>query len=107
MKIIITLLFLTNFSFGETLRPVQGLYYCESGNEDSICDQILKTFYSGDKLSAIRVEYVGECGSMGPYTYYCEDNVCEDPGLKFVFEDNRNYYWTNKQYGFECNFKKK
>jgi hypothetical protein len=48
------------------------------GNEDSICDQMLKPFFSGEQLTAISVEYVGECGSMGPYTYYCENDVWED-----------------------------
>jgi hypothetical protein len=107
MKFLISLLLLTNLSFAKNLEPVQGLYYCDQGNEESICDQILKTYYSGQNLTAIRVEYVGQCGSMGPYTYYCDKGVCEDPGLKFVFKDNRTYYWTNKQYGFECYFKKK
>lgn len=89
------------------IKPQNGLYYCKEGNEESICDQIVKTFYSGDKLTAIKVEYVGWCGSMGPYMYYCDQEVCEDPGLKFEFKDATHYRWQNKQYGFVCEMEKK
>lgn len=89
------------------LKPERGLYVCKSGNEASICDQLLKTYFNGDELTAIKVEYVGECGSMGPYTYYCANNVCENPGLKFEFRDSKHYRWENKQYGFFCEFEKK
>ena len=89
-----------------TFRPEAGLYKCIKGNEDSICDQRLRPFYLGEVLTAIKVEYVGWCGSMGPYTYYCEKNVCEDAGLRFEFQDGKRYHWINKQYGFECDFEK-
>ena len=90
-----------------SVKPEKGLYVCKKGNTESICDQILKTYYQGESLSAIRVEYVGECGSMGPYTYYCDGENCEDPGLRFEFKDSRHYNWENKQYGFKCEFEKK
>lgn len=88
-------------------KPENGLYYCKQGNEESICDQILKPFFSGDKLTAIKVEYVGWCGSMGPYMYYCVDSICEDAGLKFEFRDSKHYRWENKQYGYVCEMEKK
>lgn len=106
MKILIlSMMFWSTFSFA--VAPESGLYVCVNGNEPSICDQILKPYVTGGKLTAIKVEYVGYCGSMGPYTYYCQNDVCEDPGLRFDFKDSRNYHWTNKQYGFRCDFKKK
>lgn len=104
--LLLSFLFVT-IAQASSLRPDRGLYVCKAGNEESICDQILKPFYSGDKLTAISVEYVGWCGSMGPYTYACDNEVCEDPGLKFEFRDATHYRWENKQYGFYCEFEKK
>lgn len=106
MKLLFTML-LISFSASAAVTPVSGEYYCKTGNEESICDQILKPYFTGNHLSAIRVEYVGWCGSMGPYTYYCQDEICEDAGLKFTFRDATHYRWENKQYGFICEFEKK
>jgi hypothetical protein len=105
-----TLLFFFLFTLtaqAQTFKPVRGLYVCKIGNENSICDQILRPSFDGDQLSSISVEYVGWCGSMGPYIYYCEDGVCENEGLKFVFKDETHYFWENKQYGYHCEFEKK
>ena len=107
MKILLLSLFTLSAVFASIPKPEKGLYVCKTGNEESICDQILKPFFSGDQLTAVKVEYVGWCGSMGPYTYFCEDDICEDPGLKFTFRDSRHYLWENKQYGFKCEFEKK
>ena len=104
--LILSTLFFSSLTYA-AVSPQSGLYVCVNGNEDSICDQILRPYITGGKLTAIKVEYVGHCGSMGPYTYYCQNDVCEDAGLRFDFKDSRNYHWTNKQYGFHCDFKKK
>lgn len=103
----ISLLLSFNTLAVDLIKPTQGLYVCVDGNEESVCDQILKPYFSGDKLTAIKVEYVGYCGSMGPYMYYCQDDVCEDAGLRFDFHDNRNYRWENKQYKIFCEMTKK
>lgn len=91
----------------QVLRPERGLYKCTVGNEESICDQILKPYFTQDKLTALKVEYVGWCGSMGPYNYFCQGSICEDAGLKFEFRDSTHYRWENKQYGLHCEFEKK
>ena len=106
MKLILPII-LFSLSSLAAVKPQNGLYYCQEGNEESICDQVVKTFYSGDKLTAIKVEYVGWCGSMGPYMYYCDQDVCEDPGLKFEFRDATHYRSENKHYGFVCEMEKK
>lgn len=103
----ISLLFSFSLLAAATIKPVQGLYVCVEGNEESVCDQFVKPYFTGDKLTAIKVEYVGYCGSMGPYMYYCADDVCEDAGLRFDFRDNRNYRWENKQYKIFCEMTKK
>ena len=107
MKTILIFLIFTVTSAFPSVQPLKGLYDCKNGNEESICDQIVKPFYVGYELTAISVEYVGWCGSMGPYLYACENEVCEDPGLKFKFKSSTKYHWENKQYGFRCDFEKK
>jgi len=106
MKAILFLIFSLSLH-AQALKPLKGMYYCKEGNEESICDQILKPIFVGERLSAISVEYVGWCGSMGPYLYPCEGNVCFDPGIEIVFRDERHYRWENKQYKFICEFEKK
>ncbi|MBA2404360.1 MAG: hypothetical protein H0V66_06285 [Bdellovibrionales bacterium] len=107
MKTLLPFLFLINSAYSSPVKPERGLYVCKVGNDESICDQILKPVFKGEKLSTISVEYVGWCGSMGPYSYACHDNVCEDPGLRFEFQDAIHYRWENKQHGFHCKFEKK
>jgi hypothetical protein len=107
MKLIFLSIFISFNIYAKSVSPVRGLYYCKHGNEESICDQILKPTIVDNELTAIQVEYVGWCGSMGPYEYYCANNVCENPGLKFEFIDEKHYNWENKQYGFHCEFEKK
>lgn len=107
MKMILFLgLVVMTSTYAQFELPQKGLFRCIEGNEDSICDQILKPYYSNDKLIAIKVEYVGWCGSMGPYTYPCQGIICEDAGLKFEFRDSTHYRWENKQYGLHCEFEK-
>ena len=107
MKTLLLSIFFINITHAASVKPVLGLYECIKGNEESICDQILKPFFAGDKLTGISVEYVGWCGSMGPYSYPCANGVCEDPGLRFEFRDATHYRWENKQYGFFCEMGKK
>jgi hypothetical protein len=107
MKTFLIFLFFITSAQASLTKPDRGLYICEHGNEESICDQILKPIFSGNKLSAISVEYVGWCGSMGPYMYACENDICEDEGLKFEFRDSKHYRWENKQYKIHCEFAKK
>lgn len=107
MKILLLVLVCSTISQASPFKPVRGLYICHQGNEESICDQILKPFFTGDNLSAISVEYVGWCGSMGPYIYSCENDVCENEGLKFEFRDSTHFRWENKQYKIHCEFVKK
>jgi hypothetical protein len=107
MKRFILLSLLSFSSQAAGFKPQNGLYVCMQGNEESICDQEVRVFTNGDTLTAIRVEYVGWCGSMGPYTYFCQNQICEDAGIKFTFKNPREYRWENKQYGFVCNFAKK
>lgn len=104
--LLLSLLFITSVHSAIN-KPERGLYICEQGNDESICDQILKPIFSNDKLTAISVEYVGWCGSMGPYMYSCENDVCEDEGLKFEFRDSTHYRWENKQYKIHGEFVKK
>lgn len=100
------ILFASN-AIAQASFPEKGVYFCKTGNEESICDQILKPHLKNGILASISVEYVGWCGSMGPYIYYCKDNVCEDPGIKLEFKDSKHYRWENKQYGLYCEFEKK
>jgi hypothetical protein len=107
MKPFMILLLLPQILQAHVWQPENGLYTCVNGNEESICDQRMRVFTHAGSLSAIKVEYVGWCGSMGPYTYYCQDNICEDAGIRFEFKDSRHYRWRNKQHGFVCDFAKK
>lgn len=106
MKTILFLFFVSPI-FAQVLKPIKGLYYCKQGNEESICDQVLRPIFVGDQLSAISVEYVGWCGSMGPYLYPCDGSICSDPGIEVLFRDEKHYRWENKQYKFICEFEKK
>ncbi len=90
----------TDTTPGITALPLAGIYTCIQGNNDSICDQDLKPYWVGNTLTAVRVEYVGWCGSMGPYTYPCKGQVCEDAGIRIEFKSATQYQWENKQYGF-------
>lgn len=106
MNFLFFILFSTSL-FANVITPEKGLYICKQDNEDSICDQELRPYFENGRLVLIKVDYVGWCGHMGPYTYFCHDEVCEDLGLKFIFRDSKHYYWENKQYNYHCEFEKK
>ena len=77
-----------------------GLYEC--AHDHNICDQEVRVFKTGDNLTAIKVEYRGWCGSMGPYLYPCHGNVCEDTNARFTIHDNQSFHWENLGHSYEC-----
>ncbi len=83
-----------------------GLYRCKGSNERSICDQNVMVYNNprNNKLIKIAVEYVGECGSIGPFLYACKGTSCEDQSVSFKIFENHTYLWKNKQYGIKCEF---
>ncbi len=83
-----------------------GLYICKKGNEPSICDQQVQSYSTSGVLTALKVEYVGWCGSMGPYSYYCSGSSCTDGAIQFEIQDARHYRWQNRPHGFVCDFEK-
>lgn len=93
--------------FSALLLPplTSGLYICPE-NPD-ICDQEVRVFRSGNQITALKVEYVGYCGSMGPYDYACENQVCTDGNVEFRLGKGAEYLWRNLGYPFECQFQKK
>ncbi|MBU6155184.1 MAG: hypothetical protein KGP28_12845 [Bdellovibrionales bacterium] len=97
-----TLAFLALNSF---LSLETGLYICP-GNPD-ICDQDVRVYQSGKQITALKVEYVGYCGSMGPYLYPCKNAVCTDGNAEFVLNSRGGYAWKNLGHPFRCEFRKK
>jgi hypothetical protein len=94
---------------GGSVAPVRGLYRCIKGNEESICDQELIPKLKDGKVVSISVEYVGWCGSMGPYSYGCSAQGCTDgadDGIQFTYKTSKTYHWVNQEYGFACDFKR-
>ena len=87
-------------SLALTLALQAGLYHCP--NDPNICDQEVRTYYSGNTLTHLKVEYVGWCGSMGPYLYPCNGNICSDGNAEFVILDQAKFKWKNLGYPFEC-----
>lgn len=83
-----------------TVLITSGTYHCP-GNPD-ICDQEVRVFRSGNRITGLRVEYVGYCGSMGPYDYPCKGRHCSDGNAEFVFLEKDRYHWRNLGYPFEC-----
>jgi len=77
-----------------------GLYVCP-GNPD-ICDQDVRVVRSGNRTVSLKVEYVGHCGSMGPYEYPCKGKRCSDGNAEFVLGTKDRYHWRNLGYPFEC-----
>lgn len=84
-----------------------GIYECP-GNPN-ICDQKVRVYKSGETITALKVEYIGWCGSMGPYMYYCTGNICEDGGnARFTIKENSDsYHWQNLGHPYECNYQTK
>jgi hypothetical protein len=54
-KLLILFLFIQHSLAQTQIKPLAGLYSCEKGNNDSICDQELRPYFQGDKLTAIKV----------------------------------------------------
>jgi hypothetical protein len=82
-----------------------GLYQCPA-NPD-ICDQEVTVYRSGKQVTALKVEYVGYCGSMGPYLYPCSGSVCSDGNAEFRLNSKGGYHWRNLGYPYECDFRQK
>ena len=87
------------------LMLTPGLYVCP-GNPD-ICDQEVRVYRQNGRLSALRVEYTGYCGSMGPYLYSCSGSTCADPHAEFKIRDARTYDWRNLGHPYACRFRLK
>lgn len=80
-----------------------GLYHCKV--DENICDQQVRVYKTGETITALKVEYVGWCGSMGPYVYPCSDNgVCGDMNARFTINEDQTYHWKNLGYGQNCDF---
>lgn len=84
-----------------------GTYTCVDGNEASICDQTVQVRVVNDEATLIAVEYVGWCGSQGPYRYSCNENSCSDGHITITPRSENTYYWENHDHGFQCLFKLK
>ncbi len=83
-----------------------GIYECP--HDPNICDQEVRVYQTQNEITAIKVEYVGYCGSMGPYLYYCTGNVCSDGGnAEFTLLGANRYLWQNLGHPYSCEFRKK
>ena len=100
------ILFYPLFSQASSLAPTNGVYRCREGNNDSICDQKLKIRTSQNKISSIEIEYVGDCGSQGPYIYACETGKCTDGVIEVTFINQEFYQWKNISYDIHCKMQK-
>jgi hypothetical protein len=89
----------------QVLLLIPGIYVCP-GNPD-ICDQEVRTFSQGGKLTAIKVEYTGYCGSMGPYLYPCSGKTCSDTNAEFRILDSKTYEWRNLGHPYACRLRLK
>ena len=83
-----------------------GLYHCPG--DENICDQQVRVYKTGEIVTGLRIEYVGWCGSMGPYFYSCtEEGICQDTNAKIILGENQTYYWENLGHPYKCEFKTK
>jgi len=82
--------------------PQNGEYFCFKGNEDSICEQKISIKKNQTRVIAILVEYVGQCGGQGPFTYPCLNNQCSDGQIEIFFINDKAYHWKNLKYQFFC-----
>jgi hypothetical protein len=106
MKIILYLILSLPFLCLAAATPQNGLYHCIEGNNDSICDQKLKIRYSQNEVSSISIEYVGDCGSQGPYIYSCHKGICSDGIIEIKFQESETYFWKNISYDINCKMQK-
>lgn len=82
-----------------------GIYHCPL--DPNICDQDVQVHSTGKKIDYLKVEYIGWCGSMGPYIYPCKGDVCKDGNAEFTLLGKNTYHWRNLGYPYECTFKQK
>lgn len=65
-----------------------------------LCDQKLRSVVDDNRIvKGIYVEYIGMCGSQGPYYYFCNNDVlneCYNIGHRFKVLDHNYYQWTNE-----------
>ena len=54
----------------------------------------------------MRVTYVGDCGELGPYTYYCQGEECSDGAILVSYRDEDHYRWENLSYNIYCEMEK-
>jgi hypothetical protein len=101
-----SLIFFVLFTFTLSAKS-SDIFTCKTGNEDSICDQKIIRHKTNQKLTALSIEYVGWCGSMGPYTYSCSGKKCSDGAIFVEFHDENSYRWENRPYKFKCEFVRK
>ncbi len=87
------------------LLLLSGTYFCP-GNPD-ICDQEVRVYSQNGKMTAVKVEYTGYCGSMGPYLYPCSGRTCKDTNAEFKIENVRSYTWKNLGHPYSCRFELK
>jgi hypothetical protein len=87
------------------LLLLSGTYLCP-GNPD-ICDQEVRVYGQNGRMSALKVEYTGYCGSMGPYLYPCSGRICKDGNAEFKIESDRSYTWKNLGHPYSCRFRSK
>lgn len=107
MRMIWLLSFLYSIAaLSATVMPEPGLYTCSTDPQGNICDQRLRLIKQGTQVRALSIEYVGWCGSQGPYTYPCLGDECADEPIYIKWIDQKRYYWVNRTYGFKCNLKK-
>jgi hypothetical protein len=81
---------------------LSGTYVCPG--DPNICDQEVQVYGTGGKTTAMKVEYTGYCGSMGPYLYPCSGKTCRDTHAEFKIESARSYSWKNLGHPYSCRF---
>lgn len=83
-----------------------GNYVCKDGNDESICDQVVQVRVVDGQTTLISIEYVGWCGSQGPYRYSCDEEICTNGHIAVKPLTQNTYYWENLDYDFHCTFHK-
>ena len=81
---------------------LSGTYICP--NDPNICDQEVRVYGRDRKTTAVKVEYTGYCGSMGPYLYPCTGLTCKDTNAEFKIEGKNSYTWRNLGHPYSCRF---
>ncbi len=79
---------------------LSGTYVCP--HDPNICDQEVRVYGKSGQTTAVKVEYTGYCGSMGPYLYPCSGRTCKDTNAEFKIESERSYSWKNLGHPYSC-----